>query len=184
MKKILARAGRVAGLALVIAGLMNWAALFAPASGADWRKDQAVTATPGIATLADGPANGKTKATQRLCEQYDNLPLRFENVAPQEGAAYSGVLDGFLFKLGAPRIASVALSGKHLLVVGENFDQGAALLINGEPQKTENDAANTTTRLIGKKAAKRIPQGQAVKVQVRNTDGTMSNELTFTRVVD
>ncbi|MEN3334800.1 MAG: hypothetical protein V7641_4165 [Blastocatellia bacterium] len=99
-------------------------------------------------------------------------------------AAHSGVLDGFLFKLGAPRIASVALSGKHLLVVGENFDQGATVLINGEQQKTENDAANTATRLIGKKAAKRIPQGQAVKVQVRNSDGTLSNEFTFTRAVD
>jgi hypothetical protein len=99
-------------------------------------------------------------------------------------SSFSGEVDWFLFKLGAPRITGVSLAGKHLLVVGENFDQGAAVLVNGEPQTTGNDAANTTTQLIGKKAKRRIPPGQAVKVRVRNNDGTLSNEFSFTRAGD
>lgn len=99
-------------------------------------------------------------------------------------AAYSGQGDAFLFKVGAPRVTGVSLSGKQLVVSGENFDQGAVVLVNGEPQKTENDAANSTTRLIGKKAGKRLPQGQAVQVQARNTDGALSNAFTFTRSLE
>ena len=96
-------------------------------------------------------------------------------------ATYSGQVDAFLFKVGAPRITGVSLAGKQLVVSGENFDQGAVMLVNGEQQKTENDAMNPTARLISRKAGKRLPQGQAVQVQVRNTDGTLSNPFTFTR---
>ena len=96
-------------------------------------------------------------------------------------ASPSGQTEAFLFKLGAPRITGISLAGKQLVVTGENFDQGAVILINGEQQKTENDAANSTARLTSRKAGKRLPQGQAVQVQVRNTDGALSNAFSFTR---
>lgn len=100
-------------------------------------------------------------------------------------AAFSGGdFDSFLFKLGAPRITSASLSGKQLFVGGENFNQGATLLINGDEQNTRNDDASPSTRLIGKKAGKRIPSGQTARIRVRNSDATLSNEFTFTRAVE
>jgi hypothetical protein len=90
-----------------------------------------------------------------------------------------GDLDSFLFKLGAPRISGASISGNKLIIDGDNFDQGTTLLINGEEQKTKNDEASPITRLIGKKAGKRIPAGQTVRIRVRNSDATLSNELNF-----
>jgi photosystem II stability/assembly factor-like uncharacterized protein len=102
-----------------------------------------------------------------------------------QSAFSGGDFDGFLFKLGAPRITNVISSGKKLFVEGENFDQGATLLVNGEEQNTAIDvAAPPSTRLIGKKAAKRIPRGQTARIRVRNSDATLSNEVMFTRPVE
>jgi hypothetical protein len=51
------------------------------------------------------------------------------------------------------------------------------ILRNGAEQKTKNDPQNLQTALIGKKAGKKI---KAVdKLQVRNPDGTVSEEFTF-----
>jgi hypothetical protein len=76
-----------------------------------------------------------------------------------------------------PRISAASVSGKKLFVVGENFDQGAVILINGEQQKTANDADNPNTRLIGKKSGKKVKAGD--KLRVKNTDGMVSEEFTF-----
>ena len=93
-----------------------------------------------------------------------------------------GPADLFITKL-APSlsIANAIISGKDLLVSGGGFDQGAAILINGQPQRTRNDEQTPTTRLIGKKVAKLIAPGQTVILQVRNSDGLLSNQLPFTR---
>jgi len=68
--------------------------------------------------------------------------------------------------------------GKNLIVVGENFDSSAVILINGELQKTANDDLNPQTTLIAKKAGKTIKLGD--KLQVRNPNGTISEEFVFT----
>jgi hypothetical protein len=52
--------------------------------------------------------------------------------------------------------------------------------MNGEEQKTLMDKENPTTVLIGKKAGKKIAQGQTVVLQIRLADGTLSEEFTFT----
>jgi hypothetical protein len=52
------------------------------------------------------------------------------------------------------------------------------ILINGEEQKTRNDGQNPQTTLIGKKAGRKIKPGD--RVQVRNPDGALSQEFTFT----
>ena len=54
-------------------------------------------------------------------------------------------------------------------------------LIDGEPQRTRNDDQNPSGVLIGKKAGKKINRGQTVSLQVRNSDGALSNQLNFTR---
>ncbi|MEW6211783.1 MAG: FG-GAP-like repeat-containing protein [Acidobacteriota bacterium] len=73
-----------------------------------------------------------------------------------------------------PRITSVTRNGKKLFVDGQMFDSGAKILLNGSQQKTRYESA---TRLIGKKAGKKIKPGD--RVQVRNPDGTLSNEVTY-----
>lgn len=76
------------------------------------------------------------------------------------------------------RIDRASVSGKKLFIVGENFDPGAVILLNGEQQRTKNDPLNPKTSLIGKKAGKKVIPGE--KLQVRNLNGSLSAEFTFT----
>ena len=78
----------------------------------------------------------------------------------------------------APQITASSVAGKKLIVTGNNFDQGAVILLNGERQKTKNDAGSVTTRLIAKKSGKKVKSGD--RLQVINSDGTLSNEVMFT----
>ena len=76
-----------------------------------------------------------------------------------------------------PAITKASVEGKKLFITGENFHAGAVILINGEVQRTRNDDENPQTGLIGKNAGKKIKPGD--RVQVRNPDGTISEEFTF-----
>ena len=78
----------------------------------------------------------------------------------------------------APRIFMASVSGKKLFLTGENFHPGAAILLNGEEQKSKNDEQNPQTIMIGKKAGKKIKAGD--HIQVRNPNGSISAEFTFT----
>jgi Calx-beta domain-containing protein/beta-propeller repeat-containing protein len=80
-----------------------------------------------------------------------------------------------------PTISNGMVNGKKLLVQGSGFDSGAKILLNGQQQKTASDEQSPSTTLIGKKAGKMIDSGQTVTLQVRNADGTLSNEFRFTR---
>jgi len=83
----------------------------------------------------------------------------------------------FIFT-GYPNITMASVSRKNLIVIGENFVPDAVILINGEEQLTKNDDQNPQTMLIGKKAGIKIRPGD--RVQVRNPDGTLSEEFIFT----
>jgi uncharacterized delta-60 repeat protein len=84
-----------------------------------------------------------------------------------------------------PQITGAEVIGKKLYVYGNGFDFDADVLMNGAVQKkTTNDAAGPSTMLIAKKTGKKIDRGETVILQVRNPDGTMSNEYSFTRPVD
>jgi hypothetical protein len=61
-------------------------------------------------------------------------------------AALTGFID---------QLAAVAIENKNLLVVGEGFDDGAVIVMNGQPQRALHDPRNPTTRLIGKKLGAR-----------------------------
>jgi hypothetical protein len=81
-----------------------------------------------------------------------------------------------------PRITGASVSGKKLFVTGENFDDGAKILLNGDLQKkTSNDEGNPTTMLIGIKAGKLIAPGQTVVLMVKNSDGSLSNAFSYSR---
>jgi photosystem II stability/assembly factor-like uncharacterized protein len=84
----------------------------------------------------------------------------------------------------APKVVDAAISGKNLIVFGENFSDGATIVLNSDSQKTNNDAGSPTTKLIGKKSGKRIARGQTVAIQVSNSDGVLSEPFRFTRPLD
>ena len=77
-----------------------------------------------------------------------------------------------------PKIVSTSVVGKRLFVAGENFELDAVILRNGVEQNTKNDRQNPHTALIGKKAGKKLKPGD--KLQVRNPNGTLSEEFIFT----
>ncbi|HKP87595.1 MAG TPA: hypothetical protein VJZ26_15955 [Blastocatellia bacterium] len=79
----------------------------------------------------------------------------------------------------APKVMDARLKGKKLILTGENFDPGAVILINGEPQKTKTDSDNPGTRLIAKKAGKNIPGDAVVSIQVLNAAGASSAAFGF-----
>ena len=78
-----------------------------------------------------------------------------------------------------PWIIALYLEGKRLTVSGESFDAGAKILLNGEEQKTKNSDPEPTRVLIGKKAGKKVKRDPSRKIQVRNSDGKLSQEVTF-----
>jgi titin len=80
-----------------------------------------------------------------------------------------------------PVISSVQPAGKNLLVMGQNFDSGAVILKNGNPQRTLHDDQTPSTTLTGKKVNKNIAPGETVTIQVQNSDGSLSNQVTYTR---
>jgi hypothetical protein len=83
----------------------------------------------------------------------------------------------------SPKIMNATVQGKKLMVYGEEFSNGATILIDGNEQSTANDADNQSSMLISKKAGKKIAAGQHVMISVRNADGTLSDEYSFTRTM-
>ena len=76
-----------------------------------------------------------------------------------------------------PVILQASARGKKLFIIGENFDEGARILINGASQKTKNDGDTPTERLIGKKAGRVVKSGD--RLQVQNSNGAVSPEFVF-----
>jgi protocatechuate 3,4-dioxygenase beta subunit len=117
---------------------------------------------------------------------YRNGGSQLTLTAAQSGQGYAATFDigleGITITPSAPpEIFNAAASGKKLMVSGQNFGSGAAILMDGEKQKTRNDETNATSLLIAKKAGKKIEAGQTVTLQVRNPDNSLSNEFSFTR---
>jgi photosystem II stability/assembly factor-like uncharacterized protein len=80
-----------------------------------------------------------------------------------------------------PQVTNASVSGKRLTVQGQSFDQGAVIVIGGSDLPTINDSQNPSSMLVAKKGGRRITPGQQVTIQVRNSDGTMSNPYSYTR---
>jgi len=127
--------------------------------------------------------------------QTANIPVQvtgvgmFDFLHGQTGVAANGIelhpVLGIAFDVDVrkPQIVGARIDGKRLLVSGLSFSDGAAILLDGDRQKTANDPDAPSTTLIGKKAGKFIARGQAVVLQVRNSDGTLSDGFPFTRPI-
>jgi hypothetical protein len=73
-----------------------------------------------------------------------------------------------------PTITGVALNKKNLVVSGDNFVQDSKILLKGREMNTKYGSA---TSLSSKKAGKKVRHND--KIQVRNPDGSLSNEWTY-----
>ncbi len=101
----------------------------------------------------------------------------------QHGAIY---IFSSLVNNDIPKIESVKVKGKKLLVTGTNFEAPSFVYLNGEKQKKSvNDEASPTTLVVGLKAGKLLAPGQTVSVQIKNeTSGKISEEFIFTRPLE
>jgi hypothetical protein len=80
----------------------------------------------------------------------------------------------------APKIFNARVKGRKLILTGENFTQGAVILVDGEPQKTRNDEDSPSTTLIAKRAGDSIPDNAAVSIQVQSANG-LTDKFSFFR---
>ena len=80
-----------------------------------------------------------------------------------------------------PKISAVSVSGKKLMVQGDDFSMGAAIILDGVEQQTSNDAESPNTRLMSKKAGKKVKIAQEAMIQVRNSDDALSETFRFVR---
>lgn len=157
----------VVGGALSGVGVLKSAELYDPATG-KWNTAARLN-TARCAHTATLLADGKVLVVGGYDGRGGNGDLRSAELYDP------GMLDPAPI---GPRIIVASVSGKKLFITGENFDDGAVILLNGEEQRSKNDEQNPQTTLIGKKAGKRIKAGD--KLQVRNPDGTLSAEFIFT----
>jgi hypothetical protein len=74
-------------------------------------------------------------------------------------------------------IDAVLWTGRDLVVIGEHFDEGAVVLLNGKTQRTTNNPEHPTSTLIAKKAGKRLAAGTALTVVVENPNGVRSEKF-------
>lgn len=93
---------------------------------------------------------------------------------PDASKAYASIIQSD----SQPRIFSARVKGKKLILTGENFAPGAVVMIDGVPHKTRNDEESPSTTLIAKKAAKFIPNGTAVNIQVQS-GSTLTEKFPF-----
>jgi hypothetical protein len=105
--------------------------------------------------------------------------LALFNIAPVAITPASHAAARAALQSESPKIYNVSRSGKNLVIVGEGFQAGAVIIINGERQKTRNDEQNPDSLLIAKKAAKRLPPDAVVTVQVENSEAAKSDPFAF-----
>lgn len=75
-----------------------------------------------------------------------------------------------------PTINSAVVKKKDIIVSGENFDLESVIMLNSEDQTTKFDSKSAS--LMGKKLVKKIkklPSGTEARIQVRNSNGIISN---------
>jgi hypothetical protein len=149
--------------------------------------------SPFAAGIANARQQFDARYTATEFFQFANVPVQvtgvgmFDFLHGQRGVAPNGIeihpiLDiWFDMNLQKPKIIKATLSGKKLTVLGLNFDEGAVILVNGQKQKTKNNSEDPTINLLAKKAGKKIERGVPVVLRVRNSDGTESDDFTFTR---
>jgi hypothetical protein len=80
---------------------------------------------------------------------------------------------------GTPKILYAQWRGKNLSIEGIGFTDGTAVFIDGQKLKSILDPVYPNNFLTAKKAKKKVAPDQAIKIQVQNPSGELSNEFLF-----
>jgi hypothetical protein len=106
----------------------------------------------------------------------DFISLGFDPNNPSAIYATSSVSATF-----GPRIESIAVDGKNLVITASNVHETAVVAIDSEIQVTKVSFQQTSTTLIAKKALKRLNSRQSVAVTVIDADGYSSKPFYFSK---
>ena len=140
-----------------------------------------------IAAFCLAQPNCRAMLTWGFTDKYSWIPGVFSGMGdalifdtnyqpkPAYDAIQSALQAGLSF---TPKLTNAERSGKQLVLTGEEFADGAQILVNGARQKkVANDAVTPATLLVARKAGKWILPGD--RIQVRNPGGVLSNEVIF-----
>jgi hypothetical protein len=100
----------------------------------------------------------------------------------------AGATDVFVAKIDpntdpdGPLIYDVRFNGKQMIVLGQNFSNGAFVRVNDSPKQTSG-GVDPTQVLTSKQAGKKAKPGRTVQIQVENANGKRSNLLFIARPV-
>ncbi len=108
-----------------------------------------------------------------ITSQFVNV-LAIDRQSPE--TIYAGTSGG-VRPSDAPWINTLFIDGKKLVIRGQYFDEKAVILLNGQEQKTKNDETEPAFLLISKKGGKKIKKDPATTIQIRNSNGKLSQEL-------
>ncbi len=124
-------------------------------------------------------------STIRAITEFHNVvePVKVAVINPDGQSSL--LIDGYTY-LATPQIDSVFIDGERLKVSGRGFDKNAVIVIDGKEQKTENNLLGPTSSLTlkKKKITRKIKPGQSVTVQVRNSNGLLSQPFIYMRPVN
>ena len=96
---------------------------------------------------------------------------------------YAGTGGGSLSS-DSPWITGVFFNGNKLRVTGRDFDKGSVILLDGVEQTTKFDKDSNPPALISKKAGKKVKKNPDVKLQVRASNGRLSQEVIVSQSLD
>jgi len=141
-------------------------------------------ATFPITNLIFSTTDATQTSTQWTVPNTPSTVARIRLLAATKSGSVTTIITGRFTIAGStsgppsPQISSAQAQGKHLLVSGQNFQMGAVLMVNGDPQKTVNED-DFSHQLFCKKAAKFIPFDTPVVLTVVNPDGGTSAAFSF-----
>jgi hypothetical protein len=80
-----------------------------------------------------------------------------------------------------PKIEKISVDGKNLVITASDVHEGAIVWVNSDAQITKVSFQQSLATLTAKKAYKRIRPGQTVSVRIIDSDGYVSDGVSFTR---
>lgn len=133
-----------------------------------------------IADYKDESASPYKKVTLEPPYRGGTYYIALSNCA-QTPAAYDLYFAAAVVDYIGPFIKTVSVKGKKLKVSGCYFDVNAVLLMNGEEVPVSYTEEDEMPTIVAKKAGRKISPGETVFLQVRNSNGSMSQSFAFTR---
>jgi hypothetical protein len=134
-----------------------------------------VTQGPQHGTLTGAPPNlTYTPAADYAGKDSFSFAIHY---GPASAPATVSLAVGALASQGIPQITGVIRKGKKLVVSGDGFHAGATIMVGGVQQDTVQSSGTT---LKGLHFVQLLRSSGSFVIQVRNSDGTLSNTVVYT----